>query len=96
MVNDATYLAEPWCKSDKRLAAISAPTFLFGYLTNRLADEKEMKVLREGYEEAGVSERIEAVKKHLEELERANTDPEEIDAEALGETAEILEELLGE
>lgn len=96
VVNDATYLAEPWCKSDKRLAAISAPTFLFGYLTNRLADEKEMKVLREGYEEAGVSERTEAVKKHLEELERANTDPEEIDAEALGETAEILEELLGE
>ena len=34
VVNDATYLAEPWCKSDKRLAAISAPTFLFGYLTN--------------------------------------------------------------
>ena len=59
VVNDATYLAEPWCKSDKRLAAISAPTFLFGYLTNRLSDEKEMKVLREGYEDAGVSERVE-------------------------------------
>ncbi len=95
VVNDATYLAEPWCKSDNRLAAISAPTFLFGYLTNRLADEKEMKVLREGYEEAGVAERVEAFKKHLGELEKKNTDPEEIDAEALGETADILEELLG-
>ena len=96
VVNDATYLAEPWCKSDKRLAAISAPTFLFGYLTNRLADEKEMKVLREGYEDAGVSERVEAFKKHIEDLEKENKDPDEIDAEALGETADILEELLGE
>ena len=96
VVNDATYLAEPWCKSDKRLAAISAPTFLFGYLTNRLSDEKEMKVLREGYEDAGVSERVEAFKKHNEDLEKENKDPDEIDAEALGETADILEELLGE
>lgn len=96
VVNDATYLAEPWCKSDKRLAAISAPTFLFGYLTNRLSDEKEMKVLREGYEDAGVSERVEAFKKHIEDLEKENKDPDEIDTEALGETADILEELLGE
>ena len=96
VVNDATYLAEPWCKSDKRLAAISAPTFLFGYLTNRLSDDKEMKVLREGYEDAGVSERVEAFKKHIEDLEKENKDPDEIDAEALGETADILEELLGE
>ena len=96
VVNDATYLAEPWCKSDKRLAAISAPTFLFGYLTNRLSDEKEMKVLREGYEDAGASERVEAFKKHIEDLEKENKDPDEIDAEALGETADILEELLGE
>ena len=96
VVNDATYLAEPWCKSDKRLAAISAPTFLFGYLTNLLSDEKEMKVLREGYEDAGVSERVEAFKKHIEDLEKENKDPDEIDAEALGETADILEELLGE
>ena len=96
VVNDATYLAEPWGKSDKRLAAISAPTFLFGYLTNRLSDEKEMKVLREGYEDAGVSERVEAFKKHIEDLEKENKDPDEIDAEALGETADILEELLGE
>ena len=96
VVNDATYLAEPWCKSDKRLAAFSAPTFLFGYLTNRLSDEKEMKVLREGYEDAGVSERVEAFKKHIEDLEKENKDPDEIDAEALGETADILEELLGE
>ena len=96
VVNDATYLAEPWCKSDKRLAAISAPTFLFGYLTNRLSDEKEMKVLREGYEDAGVSERVEAFKKHIEDLEKENKDPDEIDAEALGETADMLEELLGE
>ncbi len=93
VLNDAAYLAEPWCATDKRLAAISAQTFLFGYLTNRLADEKEMKVLKEGYENAGLSERVEAVKKHLEQMEQAGRDPEEIDAEALSETANILSEL---
>lgn len=96
VVNDATYLAEPWCKTDKRLAAISAPTFLFGYLTSRLDNEKEMKVLKEGYEGAGVAEKVEEVRKHLEELEKKGTDPEEIDAEALGETTEILNDLLGD
>ena len=93
VLNDAAYLAEPWCATDKRLAALSAQTFLFGYLTNRLADEKEMKVLKEGYENAGLSERVEAVKKHLEQMEQAGRDPEEIDAEALSETANILSEL---
>lgn len=96
VLNDAAYLAEPWCATDKRLAALSAQTFLFGYLTDRLADEKEMKVLKEGYENAGLSERVEAVKKHLEQMERAGRDPEEIDAEALSETANILSELGGE
>ena len=43
-----------------------------------------------------VSERVEAFKKHIEDLEKENKDPDEIDAEALGETADILEELLGE
>ncbi|OUO93999.1 hypothetical protein [Cloacibacillus sp. An23] len=93
VLNDAAYLAEPWCATDKRLAALSAQTFLFGYLTDRLADEKEMKVLREGYENAGIADRIEAVRKHLKEMGESGRDPEEIDAEALSETANILSEL---
>ncbi len=96
VLNDAAYLAEPWCATDKRLAAISAPTFLLGYLTNRLADEKEMKVLEEGYENAGLAERIAAVKKRLDEMEQSGRGPDEIDAEALSETADILNELRGE
>lgn len=96
VVNDAAYLAEPWCATDKRLAAISAQTFLFGYLTNRLANEKEMKVLKEGYEGAGLSERVEAAKKRLDAMEKAGRDPEEIDAEALSETADILGEINAE
>lgn len=94
VVNDATYLAEPWCASDKRLAALSAPVFLFGYLTKRLTDEKEIQTLKEGYEGAGVSERIEGAMKRLDEMEKAGRDPEEIDAEALSITADILDELL--
>lgn len=94
-VNSATYLAEPWCATDKRLAVLSAPTFMLGYLTDRLEDEKEIKVLTEGYEGAGVLEDVEAAKERLAEMEAENKDPEEIDAAALGEAAEIVEKLLG-
>ncbi|MCE5201573.1 MAG: hypothetical protein LLF78_03550 [Synergistaceae bacterium] len=95
IISYATYLADPWCSSDKRLAALSAPTFLLGYLTGRLNDEKEMQVLKEGYEAAGVLEDVEAVRARIAEMEEEAKDPEEIDAVALGETAEILETLLG-
>ncbi len=94
-VNYATYLAEPWCSSDKRLAALSAPTFLLGYLTNRLDDEKEMKALKDGYESAGILEEVEKAKALITEMEADNKDPEEIDAVALGDTASILETMLG-
>ena len=94
-VNYATYVAEPWCSSDKRLAALSAPTFLFGYLTDRLNDEKEIQVLKEGYEGAGVLKEVEEAKAKIREMEQQACDPEEIDAVALGETGAIVEKLLG-
>lgn len=94
-VNYATYVAEPWCCSDKRLAALSAPTFLFGYLTDRLNDEKEIQVLREGYEGASVLNEVEEAKAKIREMEQQACDPEEIDAVALGETGVIVEKLLG-
>lgn len=94
VVNYATYLADPWCASDKRLAALSAPIFLFGYLTDRVCDAKEIKLLREGYEGAGTLEEIDAAKARIAEMERDGKDPEEIDAVALGETASIIENML--
>ena len=94
-INYATYVAEPWCSSDSRLAAISAPAFLFGYLTDRLTDEKEIKVLQEGYEGAGVLKEVEEAKAKIREMEQQGCDPDEIDAVALGETGAIVEKLLG-
>lgn len=94
-VNYATYIAEPWCSSDKRLAALSAPTFLFGYLTGRLDDEKEMQVLREGYEGAGLLEEVESAKTRIAEMEELSQYPEETDAAALVETSSIVEKLFG-
>lgn len=95
IVSHATYLSEPWCKTDKRLAVLSAPTFLFSYLTDRLNDEKEIEVLIAGYEGAGVLKEVEAAKARIAEMEESAKDPEEIDAAALGETATIIETLLG-
>lgn len=92
-VNDAAYLADPWCKTDKRLTAISAPAFLFAYLTDNLSDEKDKKALREGYEDAGILDRIEKAKKRLAKMEKDGRDTDEIEAEALSETADILEEM---
>lgn len=93
-INYATYLLDPWCASDQRLAVLSAPTFLFGYLTDRLDDQKEIETLKEGYEGAGVLEDIEAAKKRIAEMETKGSDPEETDAYALGETAPIIEKMM--
>ncbi len=93
-ISYATYLAEPWCATDERLAALSAPTFLFGFLTNRLEDEKDIKLLKEGYEAAEVLTDVEEAKVRIEEMEEEGRDPEEVDAFALGETATIVEKLL--
>jgi len=93
-INYATYLAEPWCISDKRLAVLSAPTFLLGYLTNRLDDEKEISALKESYENTGVLSDVEKAKSKIAEMEADNKDPEEVDAVALGETASIIEKML--
>ena len=76
--------------------ALSAPTFLFGYLTGRLYDEKEIQTLKDGYESAGVLKSVEAAKERISEMESESRDIDEIDAFALGESAEILENLFGE
>lgn len=91
----AAYVAEPWCSSDKRLAFISAPTFLFGYLTDRLEDKKEIQLLEEGYEAAGVLKEVKEVKAMIFEMEQQVCDPDEIDAIALGKAASIVERLFG-
>ncbi len=92
-ISDARCLIEPWSKSDERLAALGATAFLFGYLTDRIDDKKEMDVLKEGYKENGILEKVEAAKKEIQDMEKKGTDLEEIDATALGLTGDILEEL---
>ena len=94
-VSCAAYVAGPWCSSDDRLAALSAPVFLFGYLTGRLDDEREVQVLREGYESAGLLEEVESAKAGIVEMEKLSRDPEETDAAALAETSAIVEKLFG-
>ena len=92
-IYDARCLIEPWSKTDERLAALGAPTFLFGYLTDRIDDQKEMDILKEGYKENGVLEKVEEAKKEIAEMEKKGNDLEEIDATALGLTGDILEAL---
>lgn len=91
----AAYLAEPWCSSDKRISVLSAPVFLFGYISGRLEDEKEEAALRDAYEAAGFLEEIEEAKNKIAEMTSGMADPEETDASALGYTGEILEKMFG-
>ena len=95
-VNYSIYLTAPWSATDDRLAAISAPTFLFGFLTERLDDEKEIQALKEGYSGVGLLPEVEAAKKRVEAMEEELKDPDEVDAFALAETAAILEMLFSE
>ncbi len=56
----------------------SAPAFLFGYLTDRLTDEKDIKLLLEGYDGAGVLKEVEEAKAKIREMEQQRCDPEEM------------------
>lgn len=56
--------------------------------------KKDINLLTEGYESAGVLEDVEAAKKSIEEMSEESRDPEEIDAFALGEAASITEKIL--
>ena len=95
VLNDAAYLAEPWCATDKRLAALSAAD-----LPLRLPHEQARRregdegAPQAGYENAGLARaRRSREKAPRTRWRQAGRDPEEIDAEALSETANILSEL---
>lgn len=94
-VDYAAALMVPWCADDKRLAYLSAPTFLFGYLTGRLDDEKEIRALEKGYEEAEVLADVREARKRIEEMEKESKDPDEVDSNALGLAAQIVEKMMG-
>jgi tetratricopeptide (TPR) repeat protein len=94
-IHYASFLAEPWSASDERLVELSAPAFMLGYVTHRLEDEKETATLREGYKNAGILDKVEALKAKLTDMEGEGRDPAEIDTAAMGEIEELLELLWG-
>lgn len=94
VVQYAAYLSEPWTSSDARLVELSTPTFMFGYLTERLEDKEEIALLVEGYETAGLKEKVETARAKVKKMIAANEDIDEVDAVALGETEAIIEELM--
>lgn len=90
IILDATYLAEPWNKTEQLLAQLCIPVFLLGYLTERMEDEKEIETLLRTYEAAGVIEDVARSRSKIAEMIRADRDPEEIDAAAMGEVEELV------
>lgn len=92
-LNLAMFLSEPWCANDERIAVLSAPTFLFGYLTERLDDKKDIALLEKGYESIGVLNDVRDAKGRIKKMADDNKEVEEIDSAALGETAQINEKI---
>ena len=93
VVNYATYISEPWSETDLRLSAVSAPVFLFGYLTGRLDDAEGIASLESAYGQTGVLKEIHDAKKNIDDMEK-DSDSDEIDATALDYTREILEKII--
>lgn len=91
--NCAAYLADPWCANDKRVAILSGPAYVFGYLTGRLDDEKEIRALKQFYEMVGIEDDVEAAKARIEEMRNDGRDWEEVDSNALGEAAQLVEKM---
>lgn len=93
VILNATYLAEPWSKTDERLVALSVPAFLLGYLTDRIEDKKEIETLLQTYEYAGVREDVEQSKEKITIMTKKDEDPDEIDAVAMGEVEALMEKM---
>lgn len=89
-IMNATYLAEPWSKNDRRLTLLVIPVFLLGYLTGRIEDPKEIETLLQTYEYAGILEEVKQSKAKIAEMIRNDDDPERVDAVAMGEVEELL------
>lgn len=95
-VLNATYLADPWSKTDRRLMLLSVPVFMLGYLTERIEDEKEIKTLLQTYEYAGILEDVEASKAKVAQMMKKDDDPDVIDAVAMGEVEALMGKMLEE
>lgn len=89
----ANYLAVPWCANDRRISAISVPTFLFCYLTERLDDEKEIKALEECYSSLDILDEVKGAKERIESMSAEEKQLEEVDSYALGEVGQLMEKM---
>lgn len=90
IILNATYLAEPWSRDDRRLSLLSLPVFLLGYLTERIEDTKEIEALLQTYEYAGILEEVEKSKAKISKMIKSDEDQDIIDAVAMGEVEELL------
>ncbi len=86
----AGYFAEIWSASPERLTFLSTPTFIFGYLTERLDDPEEVELLEKAWRDAGFLERITEAKKRLEDMAQKGADADDLTQAALEQTFEIL------
>lgn len=93
IILNATYLLEPWGRSDQRLAQLSIPTFLLGYLTDRIEDKKEIETLLQTYEYAGVLEDVEEAKTKIAKMIKNDDYPDDVDAAAMCEVTELLDKM---
>lgn len=96
VILNATYLADPWSRDDRRLSALSMPSFLLGYLTGRIDDEKEIEALTQTYQYAEILDEVSASKARIDRMIKNDEDPEEIDAVAMGEVETLLGTIYGE
>lgn len=95
VILNATYLADPWSRDDQRLSALGMPSFLLGYLTGRIEDEKEVEALTQTYQYAEILDEVAAAKAKIDRMIRNDEDPEEIDAVAMGEVEALLNQMYG-
>lgn len=95
VILNATYLADPWSKDDRRLTELSTPAFLLGYLTERIEDPKEIETLLQTYEYAGILDEVKTAKAKIAQRIKSDEDPYETDAVAMGEVEGLLGLMFG-
>jgi tetratricopeptide (TPR) repeat protein len=83
LVMQSAILSELWAATEERLAFLSAIVFPFGYLTGRVDEAEDIRMLEEGYKNLGCFEDMTEALDTIHAFAAQGKDTAEIDEEAL-------------
>ncbi|MDR1516306.1 MAG: hypothetical protein LBS45_11490 [Synergistaceae bacterium] len=83
LMMQSAILSELWAATDERLAFLSVVVFAFGYLTGRVEEAEDIRMLEDGYKNVGCLEEMTEARDTIHALVAEGREQAETDDEAL-------------